>query len=202
MRIDLPQELPRRRAPEAPPLEPSPVERRREDLANRAREHLGPKVASQRREHALSHRPPREPRQRTVEHEQPRDRRPRRNDLPNQMIGLSLRKEERKLLAEVGRFRVIGTRDLTETVYDNRLSRMERDLAFLRESIEVVTLTRAGRDAARQISGLPQDQKLYAGLVKARRSNTTRRSTVPIAKRQIALSRRVERISACSSTLN
>jgi DNA-binding transcriptional ArsR family regulator len=189
MRLDLPQELPRRRAPEAPPLEPSPVERRREDLANRAREHRGPRVASRRREQALPPRLPREPRPRTLEQNLPHDRRTRRNDLPNQMVGVALREEERKVLAEVGRFRVISTRDLAESVYDNRHARMERDLAFLREKglvevdavnarrdgrggrverIEVVTLTQAGRDAARQSSGLPQDQKLYAGLVKPR----------------------------------
>ncbi len=32
----------------------------------------------------------------------------------------------------------------------------------------MVTLTRAGRDVARQTSGLPQDQRLYAGMVKPR----------------------------------
>jgi hypothetical protein len=124
-----------------------------------------------------------------MEQEHATERRPRRNDLPNQMVGVSLREEERKVLAEVGRFRVITTRDLAETIYDSRHPRMERDLAFLREKglvkvdsvnarrdgrgekverIEVVTLTRTGRDAARQTSGLPQDQKLYAELVKPR----------------------------------
>lgn len=119
----------------------------------------------------------------------PMDQRPRRNAIPAQAIGLSLREEERKVLADVGRFRVISTRDLARCVYDSRYSRMERDLAFLREKglvevdavnarrdgrggrvelIEVVTLTRAGRDIALQTSGLPQDQKLYAGLVKPR----------------------------------
>jgi DNA-binding transcriptional ArsR family regulator len=117
------------------------------------------------------------------------DQRSRREAIPQQVVGLPLREEERKVLAEVGRFRVVTTRDLSETVYDNRHSRMERDLAFLREKglvqvdavnarrdgrggrverIEVVTLTRAGRDVARQTSGLAQDQKLYAGLVKPR----------------------------------
>ena len=117
------------------------------------------------------------------------DQRTRRQAIPQQVVGLSLRDEERKVLAEVARFRVITTRDLAETVYDNRPSRMERDLAFLRdqglvqvdavngrrdgrggrvERIEVVTLTKAGRDVARQTSGLPQDQKLYAGMVKPR----------------------------------
>ncbi len=193
MRLDLPEELPRRRAPEArrpaPPLEPSPVERRREDLAARAEEHRGPKVSSPGREHTVSHQRPREQKQRPVSHEPSVERRPRRNDLPHQMIGISLREEEQKVLAEVGRFRVISTRDLAETVYGNSHSQMKRDLSFLREKglvqvdavnarrdgrggkverIEVVTLTKAGRDAARQTSGLPQDQRLYAGLVKPR----------------------------------
>ncbi len=193
MRLDLPEELPRRRAPEAqhpaPPLEPSPVERRREDLADRAGDHGGPKVPPPRREHTVTPQRPREPRQRPVSHEPSVERRPRRNDLPHQMVGLSLREEERKVLAEVGRFRVVSTRDLAETIYGNSHSQMKRDLSFLREKglvqvdavnarrdgrggkverIEVVTLTKAGRDAARQTSGLPQNQQLYAGLVKPR----------------------------------
>ena len=117
------------------------------------------------------------------------DQRPRREAIAPQAIGLSLREEERKVLTEVGRFRVVATRDLTETVYDNRHSRMERDLAFLREKgliqvdtvnarrdgrggrverIEVVTLTKGGQSLARLSGELPRDQKLYAGLVKPR----------------------------------
>jgi hypothetical protein len=109
--------------------------------------------------------------------------------LPAQAIGLALRAEEMKVLADVGRFRVIATRDLAETVYDGRRSRMERDLAFLRdqgliavdavnarrdgrggkvEHLEVATLTKAGRDLARLAAELPSDQKLYSGLVKPR----------------------------------
>jgi hypothetical protein len=64
--------------------------------------------------------------------------------MPQQAIGLSLREEERKVLTEVGRFRVVATRDLAETVYKNRHSRMERDLTFLREKklIQVARLLR------------------------------------------------------------
>jgi hypothetical protein len=117
------------------------------------------------------------------------DHRPRRESLPRQSVDLALRAEEQKVLMEVGRFRVIATRDLDATVYDGRTSRMERDLAFLREKglvtvnavnarrdgrggrvehLEVVTLTKAGRDLVRQGAGLPQNQRLYAGLVKPR----------------------------------
>jgi hypothetical protein len=117
------------------------------------------------------------------------DHRPRRETIPQQAIGLSLREEERKVLAEVGRFRVVRTSDLAETVYGGRQSRMERDLSFLREQklikvnavnarrdgrggrverIEVVSLTESGQSMVRSTGGLPQDQKVYAGLVKPR----------------------------------
>jgi len=193
MRLDLPQDLPRQRdskAPaQAPPLEPSPVERRREDLAAHAENRRGPQELRIKHERKVQPDRPREPRQRSIARDHKMDQRTRRQAIPQQVVGLSLRDEERKVLAEVGRFRVITTRDLAETVYDNRQSRMERDLAFLRdkglvqvdavnarrdgrggrvEQLEVVTLTRAGRDVARQISGLPREQKLYAGMVKPR----------------------------------
>jgi hypothetical protein len=152
-----------------------------------------PQAPRVQRERSVTHPHPREPRQRTIGPERHPDRhidhRRRRPELSQPVVGLSLRAEEQKLLAEVGRFRVITTRDLAATIYDNRNSRMERDLAFLREKglvtvdavnarrdgrggrverIEVVTLTGYGRDVARHISGLPQEQRLYARLVKPR----------------------------------
>jgi len=117
------------------------------------------------------------------------DQRPRREAIPQQAIGLSLRDEERKVLAVVGRFRVVQTSDLAESVYGNRHSRMERDLQFLKdkrlievnavnarrdgrggkvERIEVVSLTKGGQSLVRITGGLSEDQKLYAGLVKPR----------------------------------
>lgn len=197
MRLDIPQEIPRRRVPDvprpAPPLEPTPVERRRESLAARAEDRQMPQAPRVQRDRSVRHPHPRESRQRAIGPERHPDRqidhRPRRPELSQSIVGLSLRAEEQKLLAEVGRFRVITTRDLAATIYDNRHSRMERDLAFLREKglvtvdavnarrdgrggkverIEVVTLTGDGRDVARHISGLPQEQRLYAGLVKPR----------------------------------
>lgn len=191
MRLDLPDDLPRdlrvtRKAELAPasPLEPSPLERHRESLKEQAERHN--KV----------HQPP--PKHR---HSEPggsklveipdiaHDQRLQRDLIPPQAVGLSLRDEELNLLSAVGRFRVMSTADLAQAIYGNRPSRLERDLAFLRErglvqvdavqarrdgrrgngkSIEVVTLTRAGRDMARQVSGVSEDQKLYAGLVKPR----------------------------------
>ena len=188
MRFDLPQDLPRRRARDsqhsAPPLEPSPIELRRESLAARAADRQAmPQVSRSHSERPLSSE------QHSVSLDRDMDQRPRRHALPQQAIGLALRDEERKVLAEVGRFRVIATRDLAETVYDGRRSRMERDLAFLRERrlididsvnarrdgrggrverIEVVTLTKGGQSLARLTGDVPQDQKLYAGIVKPR----------------------------------
>jgi hypothetical protein len=191
VRFDLPQDLPRDRAPETPPsatpLDPSPIELMRDALAARAADRQPMPQAPQNHQ-----RHPEQTAQldsRSVAPERAVDRRPRRQTIPQQAIGVSLRDEERKVLAEVGRFRVVTTRDLAETVYDGRQSLMERDLAFLRqkgliqvdavnarrdgrggriERIEVVTLTKGGRSLARLTSELPQDQKLYAGLVKPR----------------------------------
>ncbi|MGA7155380.1 MAG: hypothetical protein WBY53_00955 [Acidobacteriaceae bacterium] len=193
MRLDISHDIPRQREPEAPrsapPLKSSPVERRREDLAARAQNRRVLQIPHPSRDRSLHPERPREPRQHSVNHDRPMDQRTRRHAIPQQVVGMSLREEERRVLAEVGRFRVIATRDLAETVYDNRPSRMERDLSFLREQgliqvdavnarrdgrggrvekIEVVTLTRAGRDMARQTSGLPQDQRFYSGMVKPR----------------------------------
>ncbi len=191
MRFDLPQDIPHEaphkrqsESPATPSLEPSPVERHRDRLneqASHPRQVNIPRIDGRERVHSeVAH-----SRSRSIPH----DQRPQRDRIPPQAIGLSLRSEELKLLAAVGRFRVISTRDLADSVYDNRPSRLERDLAFLKQQglvqvdavqarrdgrrgrsqrIEVVTLTRAGKELARQTSGLPEGQKLYAGLVKPR----------------------------------
>lgn len=191
MRFDLPHdaphEVPRRRQPESPstsPLEPSPVERRRDRLEAEAEHPRALNLPSADRKARTEIEVP-DSRSSSIPH----DQRPQRDRIPPQAIGVSLRAEELKLLAEVGRFRVIATHDLAETVYGNRPSRLERDLTFLRqhrlvqvdtvqarrdgrrgrsERIEVVTLTRAGKEMARQTSGLPEGQRFYAGLVKPR----------------------------------
>jgi len=193
MRLDLPDEVPRRRTSEgprsAPPLDPSPVERRRESLAARAADRRNPQLPIAFEKHRAPGEPSRTPEKHVIPRERKTDQRPRRQAIPQQAVGLSLRDEERKVLMDVGRFRVISTRDLAGTVYNGRHSRMERDLAFLREKdlvtidsvnarrdgrggrverIEVVTLTKSGRDVARHISDLAPKQKLYAGLVKPR----------------------------------
>lgn len=189
MRFDLPHELPSLRKPDATPLELSPVELCRERLSERAAENRGPQTPLPRRVRPLQPERPREARDRSGSNHHPLDCRPRRQQLPLESLHFALREEEQKVLAEVGRFRVIATRDLAETIYQNRASRMKRDLGFLRQHglievnavnarrdgragrvqhLEVVTLTKAGRNLVRERAGLPQDQKVYSGLVKPR----------------------------------
>jgi hypothetical protein len=184
MRHDLSEEIPNervRQAPRsAPPLPPSPLERHRESMAALRADRRPMPHAPQNRPRA--HEPERRP-------QEPIERRTRRNAIPPQAIGLSLREEERKVLAEAARFRVVRTVDIAESVYGGRDSQMKRDLAFLKEKglvqvdavnarrdgrggrverIEVVTLTQGGQSLVRLTGGLPRDQKLYAGLVKPR----------------------------------
>lgn len=183
MRIDLPHDLPRRRS-EPPALPASPVEQRQARLAERAAERRTPQIPR-----PLRRERPREPTDRRQTQDRQVERRTKRNELPQRVIGVSLREEERKLLAEAGRFRVIATKDLVEAVYSGNTGQMQQDLRFLREHglvevdmvrarrdgrggnskpIEVVTLTKDGRTLARQTSGLPDNQKLYYGIVKPR----------------------------------
>jgi len=189
MELDLGHERPRRPAQlKDMPLEPSPVERRRERLAVRAQEHHAhPSPAARTR--PVMRQPSLKPRDRKLTRDIPAVRRSRRTDLPPSVVGLSLREEEINALTTIGRFRVVATRDLAEAIYSGRVSESNRDLRFLAqngvveidsvnarrdgrggkvERIEVVTLTKQGRDLARQIGGLPEIQKLYYGIVKPR----------------------------------
>lgn len=192
MRIEIPREIPRHREPEAAqpaPLPLSPFEQRREQLEQQSRNRRALDLPVENRKRSPQSKRSRESHPHTVPHDRPMDRRPRRQTIAPQIIGVSLRDEEKTVLSEVGRFRVIATRDLAATIYDSRRSRMERDLAFLRhqgliqvdavnarrdgragkiERIEVVTLTKEGKSLARQIAEYSQDQRLYAGMVKPR----------------------------------
>ena len=201
MRLDIPQEQPRHRetAPDNHPPSDSrktphvvpekPVQRRLDSLRERA-DHRQPYHPRPREERGAASRavppePGREPRTRTVDPED--TRRPRR--VPREVIGLELRAEEKKLLAEVGRFRVVRVEDLNQTIYDGRSRKLENDLSYLRdkglvetqrvnlrhdgkrrtiERVEVVTLTKAGRSLLIKQGDLSKDQKVYAGLVKPR----------------------------------
>ena len=193
MRLDIPQDIPHRRKPEAPrpapPLEPTPIERRRDSLAARMQDRRVLNLSRPERRQETPRTRFRESRSRTVPHDQPHERRDRRNHLPQQLVGLGLRNEEVRAMAEIGKFRVLTTRDLADSVYDGNRSRLQRDLRFLEnrglvetnsvngrrdghggrvERIEVVTLTKEGKHIVQQIAELPEDQRLYSGLVKPR----------------------------------
>ncbi len=197
MRLDIPQEDPRRReiAPEThapsdgmktPPVTPETlVQQRLKSLRERADHRQPYHPHSPKKRGAPSHSVPREPRTRTIAPED--TRRPRR--VPREVIGLELRTEEKKLLTEVGRFRVVRVEDLNQTIYDGKSRKLENDLNYLRdkglvetqrvnlrhdgkrrtiERVEVVTLTKDGRSLLIKQGDLPEDQKIYAGLVKPR----------------------------------
>jgi hypothetical protein len=196
MRLDIPQERPRRGEPESSTpgtsnpqtsirkLPESPVSHRLKPLDGKAtdprRNH--PPVERRRREHTQEM--PRE-RRRPVASADPR--RPAR--AAGNVVGLELRPEEKQLLREAGCFRVVRTADLRESLYNGKSRPLENDLKYLRdkklvetqhvnlrrdgrrrsiERVEVVTLTREGRSLLIKQGELPKDQKVYAGLVKPR----------------------------------
>jgi hypothetical protein len=197
MRIDIPQEQPRRReitpdnhpssdGGKTPHVAPeTPVQQRLDSLRERVatRQPYHPRSRPERG--AASRAVPREPRTRTVDPEDTR----RSRRVPREVIGLELRAEEKKLLTEVGRFRVVRVENLNQTIYDGKSRKLENDLSYLRdkglvetqrvnlrhdgkrrkvERVEVVTLTKAGRSLLIKEGDLPKDQKVYAGLVKPR----------------------------------
>jgi hypothetical protein len=197
MRLDIPQDVPRRReiAPDNNPtldsrkiphvVSETPVQRRLNSLRERAdhRQPYHPRPHGERG--AASRAVPREPRTRTVGPEDTR----RARRVPHEVIGIELRDEEKKLLTEVGRFRVVRVEDLSQTIYDGKSRKLENDLNYLRdkglvetqrvnlrhdgkrrtiERVEVITLTKAGRSLLIKQGDLPQDQRVYAGLVKPR----------------------------------
>lgn len=100
-----------------------------------------------------------------------------------------LRPEERQLLIETGRFRVLNIKDAARTIYGGDERAMRTDLHYLKErglvsvdsvsprndghwlprkQIEVVTLTKDGKRLAHEVGGVAAEQKLYHGLVKPR----------------------------------
>ncbi len=196
MRLDIPQEQLRRRdgnnvAPGSsndrsvvrkPP--DNPILHRLKSLEQRSADYHHPGPRAERKRHEPTADVPRE-RRRPVASPDPR--RPART--ASNVVGLELRPEEKQLLCETGRFRVVRTADLRETLYNGTARPLENDLKYLRdkglietkhvnlrrdgrrrtiERVEVVTLTRDGRSLLIKRGDLPQDQKVYAGLVKPR----------------------------------
>ena len=152
MRLDIPQDVPRRReiAPNAPgtternvtkPQEAHPILRRLQALSERASEHRlnhepprRAKSAPQQKEHeAPARREGKDPR------EAPDSRRTQRKHIPTQAIGMQLRPEERKTMLELGRFRVVRIDDLADTVYGGKQRVLREDLSYLRSKSLVET---------------------------------------------------------------
>jgi hypothetical protein len=189
MRLDIPQEQPRRRegsdaAPVARKPPDSPILHRLKSLQQRTADHRAPHPQAERKR-------VKQPRDVPREHRRPvpsaDSRRPAR--AASKIVGLELRPEEKQLLHEAGRFRVVRTADLRETLYNGKVRPLENDLRYLRdkglvetihinlrrdgqrrmiERAEVVTLTKDGRRLLLKQGDLPKDQWIYSGLVKPR----------------------------------
>jgi hypothetical protein len=196
MRLDIPQEQPRRRegsdtasgssgdrsVTRKPP--DNPILHRLKSLEDRPADHRKPRPQAERKR---VEQPRDVPRQRRRPVASPDPRRPART--ASNVVGLELRSEEKQLLREAGRFRVVRTADLRETLYNGKARPLENDLRYLRdkglvetahvnlrrdgqrrtiERVEVVTLTKDGRRLLLKQGDLPKDQWVYAGLVKPR----------------------------------
>jgi hypothetical protein len=193
MRLDVPQDVPCRRVSDDNSADTQTPARRVPD--NPVHHHL--QSREERAADARRGRPPVERRRREPAQDTPRERhRPVASADPRRparaagnVIGLELRPEEKQLLREAGCFRVVRTADLRESLYNGKARSMENDLKYLRdrglietqhvnlrrdgrrrtiERVEVVTLTKNGRRLLIKDGNLPEDQKVYAGLVKPR----------------------------------
>jgi len=115
--------------------------------------------------------------------------RPSRTNEPAHEIGLHLRPEERRVMLEVGKFRVITSSDLAAQIYDGNTAHLRYDLEFLKQAklvevhslsarrdgksedvrrFEAVTLTKKGRKLLIKSGEVPEDQRVYSNLVKPR----------------------------------
>src|SRR6266568_4448425 len=180
--VAAPSRSPERTLPEIPL---SPVARRLESLREQADNRKEVEISHNEREPRVG--PERDAEARRREPEQ-RPRRIREGIAVN-IGGIRLRPQEKTLLAEAGRFRVLAVKDIEQTIYGGDREAMASDLRFLRdrglisidsvaarndgrwnrpERMEVVTLTTHGERLARHSGQFSPDQKLYHGLVKPR----------------------------------
>jgi hypothetical protein len=195
MRLEIPQEQPRRSDGDSGPfsteartparkLPDNPVLHRLKPLEGRSADLRPSPPLIERKRREQTQETPRE-RRRPVASSDPR--RPAR--AAGNVVGVDLRSEEKQLLREAGRFRVVRTADLRESLYNGKARPLENDLRYLRdkglvktthinlrrdgqrrqiERVEVITLTKDGRRLLIKDGDLPKDQKVYAGLVKPR----------------------------------
>ena len=97
-----------------------------------------------------------------------------------------LRRYEEHALADIGRFRIVATEDLSKYLYDGHRVELERDLRSLaRQGLiqyrtfegsdgstrELLTLTKSGYRLLRAHYALPETQSAYYGFVKPKEAN-------------------------------
>src|SRR6202789_2197930 len=158
----------------------SPLDRRVRELKAQASQNRLPEI-------------PRRQYERKHETDLPNEREERhvrsRHHLQLDIAGLRLHREEKTLLGEAGRFRVLSLKDAAGSLYAGDERALRSDLRFLKERglvsvdivnarrdgrsrsverIEVITLTRAGEKLAGASNSFSPEQKLYHGLVKPR----------------------------------
>ena len=161
-------------------VEQSPLARRVQELKEQASQKLFPEIP--RRQYERKHETdlPNESAERHVRS---------RHHLQPDIAGLRLHQEEKTLLGEAGRFRVLSLKDAACFLYAGDERALRSDLRFLKdrdlvsvdivnarrdgrsgsvERIEVITLTRAGEKLAGMSNSFSPEQKLYHGLVKPR----------------------------------
>ncbi len=140
MRLDIPQNddarhvqrEPRRGPAPEPPrqeplIEPGPLDRRIRELAARAEQPKFPEIPRRQYEQkpvADVRQPDREPGERHVRS---------RHHLPHAVPGLRLHQEERQLLYETGRFRVLSLKDAAQSIYSGDERALRSDLRYLKE---------------------------------------------------------------------
>jgi hypothetical protein len=100
--------------------------------------------------------------------------------------GYNLRDSEIRTLADIGKFRVVATADLTHLAYQGRSEQAQQDLqSLLRQGLvrkgtfagpeqtprELLTLTERGCRLLRETHTIPKNQAIYYGFVKRRDAN-------------------------------
>jgi hypothetical protein len=117
----------------------------------------------------------------------PPSRRPEREDSARAYLlcdrTFLLRDSQLVAMTELGRFRVVAAADLARFAYGSDNARMERDVRRLREqglvcertlatsgrkTLRVLTLTKTGKRLVQNMRRVPEDQRLYHGIVKPR----------------------------------
>ena len=127
------------------------------------------------------------PEQQGIDVREIRALKPEREDAPRaHTLGdrtFLLRESELHTLGELGKFRVIAAPDLARFAYASDNARMERDIRRLRgqglvsertlpvserKTLRVVALTKIGKRVIEKTGHLPENQKVYHGIVKPR----------------------------------